>query len=303
MRKRFLSILFLIMIGLTICCPVCVSAAPLDVDASASLTLRYQKEEQVFPDLQVGIYRVAEAFPNGLFVLIEPFSSYPLNIQGITSQHQWQTVAETLCSYIVANQVQPDREGKTDEQGVVSFNDLETGLYFVRQVVAENQTGSYVFNQFMVYVPTPQSDGSYNYDVEARPKCTKFVPKTHYTVTKLWQDGGNQTARPKEVTVDIYKDGILQETQILSASNNWSYTWYVSVEDMGKWTVVERSVAESYKVTVQQNGSNFSIINTRQADPKPPQTGDTFAPLPWILVMCISGVLLLILGIYGRRQK
>lgn len=303
MRKRFLALLCLAVICLMMLRPFPVSAVTLDPEAEASLTLHYQKDGKSFEDLKVSIYRVAEAFSNGTFKLIAPFSSYPVNIYHVTSQEQWKNITSTLSAYIVADQVAPDREEQTDAQGIASFAGLKTGLYLVSEVVAENSDGTYVFNQFMVYLPTPQPDGTYDYTIEANPKCIQFVPKTHYTVTKLWQDAGNQSARPKEVTVDIYKDGVLQETQILSAGNNWSYTWYVSVEDPGKWTVTERSVAEPYKVTIQENGSSFSIINTCQTQPKPPQTGDSFAPLPWILAMCISGVLLLILGIYGRRRK
>ena len=112
-----------------------------------------------------------------------------------------------------------------------------------------------------------------------------------------------QSIRPKEVTVYIYQNGILQETQILSAANNWSYTWYVSEADRGQWTVVERNVPDEYKVTIRQNGSVFSIINTCPTQPDPPKTGDTFSPLPWVMVMCFCGMLLLILGLYGRRHQ
>lgn len=42
---------------------------------------------------------------------------------------------------------------------------------------------------------------AYHYAVEAKPKCTSFVPKTQYSVTNLWQDTGNQNARPKNITV------------------------------------------------------------------------------------------------------
>ena len=304
MKKRILPLILLAVICFWALCPLCVHAVmPLDPNAQASLTLHYQKDGVAFADLTIGIYRVAEAFPDGSFGLIEPFASYPISIHGITMQEQWHLVAQTLCSYIVADQVAPDREAKTDANGTVCFSDLETGLYFVREVAAENTSGTYVFNQFMVYVPTPQPDGSYDYAVEAKPKCTNFIPKTQYTVTKLWQDNGNQSTRPAEVTVDIYKDGVLQETQILGASNNWSYTWYVSGDDYGKWTVTERSVPDSYKVTIQENGNAFSIINTRQSQSQTPQTGDTFTPLPWIVTMCFSGVMLLILGIYSRRRR
>ena len=305
MKKRILPLFCLAVLCCVVLGPIRASAAtPLDPDAEASLTLHYQKGDKAFSEMQIAIYRVAEAFSDGTFKLIAPFSSYPVNIYGISAQIQWKHVAATLSSYITANQVKPDQKALTDEHGTARFENLKTGLYLVSEVVAENSEGTYIFNQFMVYLPTPQPDGSYNYTVEAKPKCIGFVPKTQYTVTKLWQDAGEQNHRPKEVAVDIYKDGVLQETKILSASNNWSYTWDVFGEDHGKWMVAERSVPDNYTVTIQQNGSVFSIINTIQTEPEiPPQTGDSFTPLPWTLAMCISGIMLLVLGLYGRRRQ
>ena len=304
MKRRILLLILLLVMCFTALCPFRAQAETLvDPDAKASLTLHYQKDGVAFADLQIGIYRIAEVFPQGYSQLIEPFASYPLNIHGITSQEQWNQVAQTVYSYIVADKIAPDREELTDENGTVCFHDLDTGLYFIRQVVAENTSGTYIFNQFMVYVPTPQPDGTYIYTVDANPKCINFVPKNQYSVMKLWQDGGNQNLRPKEVTVDIYRDDVLYETQLLDANNNWSYTWYVSGEDHSKWTVAERTVPDNYKVTIQQNGSHFSIINTRQTTPDIPQTGDSTTPMLWILLMCFSGIMLVILGIYSRRRE
>ena len=305
MKKRILSILCLIILCLGVLRPFCVCGeTPLDVSEEANLTLYYQKDGKTFPNLRVGIFRVAEALPDGDFQLIAPFSSYPVNITGITSQEQWQKVAATFTSYITANAVAPLKETQTDAEGIARFTDLSTGLYLVREVVAETDAATYLFNQFMVYLPTPQSDGTYNYAVEAKPKSTGFTPKTQYSVTVLWQDEGFEKVRPKEVSVDIFNDSALYDTQLLSADGNWFYTWYLSGEDNGKWSVAQRSISSAYKVTVQRNGNHFTIINTRQADPPgPPQTGDTFALLPIVLGMCLSGIALLILALYFRRRK
>lgn len=306
MRKQILRFICAVVFFAVMSCPLYAHATtPLDPAADASLTLHYQKEEQVFSDLQINIYRVAEAFPDGTFELIEPFSSYPVNIHDITVQEQWKNAAVTLSSYIVANQLTPYRVETTDDTGTASFTHLETGLYLVREVVAENNVGTYVFNQFMVYLPTPLEDGSFDYSVEANPKCVNYVPKSEYTVTKLWQDAGHQADRPEQITVDIYKDGVLQESQILNAGNNWSYKWYVSDADLGTWTVVEPTVAEAYTLTIQQNGSSFSIINTHKStedNPDIPLTGDTTNLMPWILAMCFSGIMLILISVYGKRK-
>lgn len=305
MKKRYLLFLLLAVVCFAMLCPNQAAAlTPLDPDAEASLTLCYQNLGTPFPELPVGIYRIAKAHPDGSFTLIEPFAFYPIHIRDITDQEQWHRIAQTLDSYITAQQLAPDHTMKTDENGTAAFTDLETGLYYVTQAVGENDSGTYIFNRFLVYVPTPHSDGTFSYHVEARPKCMQFIPKTQYTVTKLWQDGGHQNSRPTSVTVDIYKDGKLHETQVLSQENNWTYAWYVSDEDPAAWMVAERTVPEGYQVTVQQNGAAFSIINTHSTQPpEPPETGDTFAPLPWILLMCFSGLMLLILGLARRRQS
>lgn len=301
MKKRILPLVLLILVLL---CPLHTRAvAPLEPDTEASLSLCYQKDGIAFGGLQIGIYRVAEALPDGSFALLDPYASYPIRIHDITAQEQWHQVAQTLWAYITADGLAPDHELPTNDAGQVLFSGLKTGLYFVREAVAESTAGTYVFNQFMVYVPAPQPDGSYSYAVAANPKSTEFVPKTQYTVTKLWQDEGNQDTRPDSVTVDIYKDGVLQETRLLSAENNWSYTWNVSGEDYSQWTVAERTVPDGYGVMVRSSGTSFFIINTRQGQSQTPQTGDSFAPLPWILAMCLSGGVLLILGIYSWRRR
>ena len=306
MRKQISLIFCLIVLCVAMIFSLSVSAAsPLDTAADAGLNLYYQKDEKAFSELEISIYRVAKALPDGTFELIEPFSSYPVNIYDITKQEEWQNIASTLSSYIVADKLAAYKIGKTDETGTAKFEHLETGLYLVREVIAENDVGTYVFNDFMVYLPTPQPDGSFDYFVEAKPKCVNFVPKTEYRVTKLWKDSGKQSERPGQITVDIYKNAELVESQILSASNNWSYTWRVSADDRSEWTVAERSTSDSYTVTVQQNSSFFTIINTHDSDTDvtdSPESGDTTNILPWILIMCFSGIILIITGLYGRRK-
>lgn len=301
MKRRILPLLCAALLLAAWLWPACAHAA--QVPDTAELTLYYEKDGAAFDGLNIGIYRVARALPDGSYELIEPYASYPVNIHGITVQEQWTHVAQTLWAYIVADGVAADREGRTDEGGAVHFADLETGLYFVREVAAERPDGTYVFNQFMIYVPTPQPDGTYDGHVEAKPKCVGFTPHAKYTVTKLWQDAGKQQERPDAVEVDIYRDGALQETRTLSAENHWSYSWYDPAGSYSKWTVAERVALSGYQVTVQQNGSTFTLINTDRTNVPPPGTGDSFSPLPWVAAACLSGMLLLIIGVRRDRRN
>lgn len=302
MKKIIPTLLLLISLFAVALQPLSASAvSALDVDADASLTLYYQKDGKSFSSLNISIYRVAEASPDGSFQLVSPFSSYPVTIHDVTNKEDWKRISHTLYSYTVANNVAADAVKATDENGCVYFPGLKTGLYLVSAVVADNEIGTYIFDEFMVYLPSQLEDGSYEYNMEAKPKCSSFAPKTEYTVTKLWQDTGDLAIRPREVTVDIYRNGELKETKVLSTENSWTYTWTVPDDDKGIWTVTERAEHEDYTVTVTVKDNTFTVINASETLPEAPQTGDSFAPLPWIIAMCFSGIILLILSIYRRR--
>jgi hypothetical protein len=193
-----------------------------------------------------------------------------------------------------------DLTAATAQDGTATFSALETGLYLVGQVAAGKD---YQFERFMVYLPTPTNEG-YQYDVSAKPKSSLLPSLMEYTVLKLWQDSGNRDQRPASVTVDILKDGLLQETVTLSSANNWSYTWKVPGGDTGKWTVSETDVPDHYRVAITENGASFLITNTCTAAPSaPPQTGDSFPLMSWVMAMCLSGCFLVILGIYSWRRR
>ena len=274
----------------------------LETARPCSLTLHYAQEGIGFPELQVRIYRVAEAFADGTFELISPFSGYPVNIHGITSQTEWKNVAATLSSYIAADQLEPTYTQTTDANGTVAFAGLETGLYLVCGTVARHENGTYLFGDFMVYLPTPGEGGELNYDVEAYPKCVHYTPPTEYKVVKLWKDAGSTEGRPVSVTVDILKDGIVQETQVLSEENNWTYTWKVP-DGEGIWTVVEKDVPQDYTVAISFHETTFVITNTNPSHLDPPPMGDTAALWLSMLIMCLSGFVLLIAGMRGKRRR
>ena len=136
MRRQFACLLCLVTVFMALLCPLrAKGATALNPAAEASLTLEYQKEGEAFSDVPVRIYRVAEAFADGTFALMEPYASWPVHIHDITAQEQWKVVADTLSAYIVAEQILPYREGRTNEMGIVQFTPLQTGLYLVEEAV------------------------------------------------------------------------------------------------------------------------------------------------------------------------
>lgn len=295
MRKRASRWLWILVAFWILALPVCAARA-----GACSLTLHYAQNTVGFEDLQISIYRVADISSSGKITAAAPFDTYPVQFNGITSQKEWDVVADTLEAYVVADGVKPLAMHSTDQHGTVIFDGLDTGVYFVRSVVAENDSGRYLFDEFLIFLPALQKDGTYLYDVEASPKCGSFVPAEEYKITKLWKDAGDK--RPVSVTVDILLDGVVKEQVVLNEKNNWTYSWR-AVGENGKWTVVERNVPEGYQVTIDASGNFFVITNVSTTPPVVPPTGDTASLGFYVILLAVSGLLLVLLSSrHGRRK-
>ena len=312
MRRNTIRVFVMLMVICTICQPLSVCAAEtVDVTRDCRLELEYSSSGMGFAGLEIRIFRVAEMFADGEYALTAPFDALPVKIHGITSQKEWKDAADTLAAYIASEQIAPTKTGMTDSAGKVVFTGLDTGIYLVTAVSVETETTVYYFENFCVFLPRPQSDGSLAYEVTAKPKySSKPKPQepdepklVQYQVVKLWKDTGISSLRPKSVAVAILKDGTLQETVTLSEKNNWTYGWSAPEGD-GVWTVVEKDVPDAYTVVITHSGNVFTITNSRPApEGAPPKTGDTFAMLPWLTAMSLSGMLLMALGIFRKRKS
>ena len=295
---------------LTILClflrPLAVSALEsVDTTRCGSLLLEYSSDGVGFSGLEIRIYRIAEIHADGGIDLVAPFDGYPVNIHGIQSQKEWADVADTLAAYIAADQILPTAAVLTDEQGNAAFPELETGVYLVLGVSLEQENRLYTFENFCLFLPRPLEDGTMQYDLVAKPKYTVTTNSVEisYRVVKLWKDTGDEEQRPVNVTVDILKDGALQETVILSAENDWSYSWSAQ-DDGSQWVVVEKNIPEGYTVTITANQTVFTITNTgKDPDPEWPQTGDDFPLIPCLMAMSLSGIGLVLCGLYRKRVQ
>ncbi len=301
MIKRILCILC----ALIICTGSVVSAnedTPL-----CSLTISYTAEVKAFADLEADIYRVAEITADGEYSLLEPFSTYPININGITSQTEWQETAQTIRNLVSSDNIPSTQSAVTDKSGNASFSGLQQGLYLVRGITADTEDKTYEFRDFMIVLPTPSESGLI-YDVEAKPKYTEYTPPDKYTVIKLWKDSLNSSLRPDEIHVDIIKDGQLWKNVILDSTNNWSYSWEDTSRN-GEWSVTERDVPDGYTVCISQNETVFVITNSfsEETPDNPgediPATGETTPLLLYILIFFISGTGLVLLSILKFKEE
>lgn len=304
--KRVISLFCVALLCLVSC--ITVFAQSPDFDRECSLTLEYAIEGACFENLNISIYQVASLSEDCTFDPIPPFDAYEVSLNDITDQKEWSKLATTLSGYILADSISPTLSGTTSNMGKVEFSHLGQGLYLVDKVVGTNEKGTYVFEPFVLCLPSPDGE-NFEYDVLAKPKAFEFEPTptgTQYQVLKLWDDEGHKENRPQSVKVDIIKDGTVVETVTLSAENNWSYSW--TDNGQSEWNVVERDVKNGYKVLVDKKTTSFVITNKYESDSSSDtpsddtvKTGDTRVIWPYVLILCLSGFVLIILGLLPLR--
>lgn len=292
MKKILFSVTSLVLAFILLIMPV-LAIEGVDISRSSSLTLQYRHNGKLFDGLLIKTFRVADISEDGVYTLTGDFKDYPVNIQGITSQTEWKRIATTLAAYAAADSIAPSAVKVTDSLGTVCFDSLLPGMYLTLSVVTERDGYITTFETFLLSVPNPDENGEPQYDVLAYPKCDHRPASKNtieHKVVKQWRDNGHEELRPKQILVDIIRDGVLSSTQILSAENNWSYSWEAP-DDGSIWQAVERNIEEIYDVTIDENGTTIIITNIYDTPETPPPTGDTASIWPYVLVMCAIGIL------------
>lgn len=171
-------VVLLMIISFILCLPVQLFAADdMGIKLENRLKLSYQDAEGPLTKAKFSLYFVAAVDEYGEMTVTDDFSGYPVQIHA-ESDGDWNTLASTLESYVLRDKLVPVNEGKTDDQGIISFptgtNMLENGLYLV--VGTRHTQDGYVYDAqpFLVMLPTADiSSNAWIYDVIANPKYEK----------------------------------------------------------------------------------------------------------------------------------
>ena len=294
---------------------------PISLSQGCTLTAVYSHGKKTFPNLNISLYHVATLSQDLKYSYTEDFEICELPLNDIRSQSEWDAVRTTLEAYIIAYDMQPVAVGKTDSRGEILFKDLEPGLYFIPSLTFSSGKNRYSFSRALVSLPgVDPVDKSWEYTVSTSPKTdmTFYPPNTpppppdnpppnvppkdiEYKVLKLWKDIDENTVRPKNIEIDIIRNGVVAEKVFLSDENNWSYSWK-SKDDGSVWSVNERNIPDGYIMTVEKRTTTFIVTNTKNPPPHIPKTGDTMNVSLYIFLICLSGVMLVILGLCGKRR-
>ena len=296
---------------------------PVDTGRKCSLQLTYHARDKYFEGLEIQIFHVADVSSETKYSLTSQFQSYPVNINAISSQTEWDSIASTLTSYIIADAIKPTQEKITDKNGMVKFSNLKTGLYLVRWTKNKTEDNVSGFEPFMMAVPNRDEKGNWNYDIDSYPKPGDYTPTNkaiEYRVVVLWSDSGFEDQRPDSVQIEIFRNGESVGIYTVTAEDNWSYRWK-AIDDGSEWTVVEYVSGLKYDITMSKYGNVFTIVNyygeeeqssnLRQIsvrsdenyNPSPIKTGDNYDIVYFIVAIgAFSGILSFILLAAGRRR-
>ena len=293
-----------------------VNLEKINQNAKGTITLDFHHEGAPLVGVKVSAYRIAQAkrhFPAqpayGQYLRALGWNDFQDKSgaipAGSADTTKWADFAGSLANHIHADQVVPDAVATSDNNGKATFNNLEVGVYLLLAAPFTSRAASgetYMFNPAIVTLPN-MVDGKLQYAVNAVAKLEKVVPKpAQYQVVKHWQDGGNQTARPKAVKIQILRDEKLFQTIELNSANNWSYRWEDS--EGHRWAVTEQLSNTPYTVRYEQVGKVFTVTNTLVPEnpPKRPPLTKTGANLNYLWF----APLLMVLGTAGiamrRRQ-
>ena len=280
---------------------------PMIPEKECSLTISYCYGETAFSGIEVKLYQIAEVSADFQYTLTQTFESSGLILDGIRTADEWNVVRSTLETHILADNIAPEFTAVTNADGQVNFGALKTGMYLAIVTQGEGQNLRYRFDSALIALPGLGPDGRWQYQVSVKAKGEALPPVepdkvTELKVLKLWKGDERQENRPKQVEIEIFRNGISYETVILSEENHWSYSWKAKDDGAG-WAVVERNVPEGYVMTVAVRETSFIVTNTWGSGDSgdPPKTGDTTNVLLYILLMTVSGTMLMILGITRKR--
>ena len=274
----------------------------VDTNQKCTLEIKYEAI-----DAQLRLYRIAEIDEDASFTLTEAYQDYRVALDDDA-----EAAALALESYINRDQKVPEAYAQTDKNGVVRFENLETGIYLLLSNRVEKDTFCYEPLPVMVSLPSKSVEMSqYQYDVVINMKYTKMniedLPETiDMKVMKSWV-GGSAQNQPKSIVATLLKDGFEYDKVELNQANNWQYEWK-DLSSKFVWDVIEDKVPEHY--TLKKNKNNLTIILTNTYDdsdddsgnkkpPKAPDSGQLWWPVPLLVVAGLS----LIVGGFILRKK
>ncbi len=282
-----------------------VYAQPSDPIAfDGNIEIHYSDGNTGLEGVNFMIYEVAAFDESNVLAVTDAFADYQIDFD-FQDGSGMRALAQTIDAYVVRDGIAPVMVQQTDASGTTVFAGLR-GLYLVRGEEAVINGNLYTPEPTLICLPYLDEDHNVNYSVSIEPKkdVVPLPEEVSVSVVKVWSDSGREEFRPKGISIELYKDGEKIDTVTLNKDNNWRYSWD-GLDAAYSYRVTEESVPEGYTVRIEREEKSFVVTNTivpgkpeKPDEPKLPQTGMLQWPIP---VMAATGIILLLLGLFGKR--
>lgn len=286
-----LSILLLMLF--TFCANILsVNALDFTKKGSIEITLIEKEEQTKINGAELTIYKIADAKEenhNLVFEYVNELSDCKVSLDNLDNDNISEEINKCLNDSVKGISL-------VTEDGKVNFEDLDLGLYLVKQT---NKVEGYsIITPYLVMIPRVIND-EWTYNVTSKPK-TDIIRVIDLKVTKVWNKANSNISSsinlPKEIEIELSKNGEVIDTVKLNSANNWEYIWK-DLEKSDMYNVREVNVPKGYTVTYQKEGNLFIVTNTTSLV----QTGN----MPW-LVEIIGGIGLIFIVIsliYNKNEQ
>lgn len=260
---------------------------------SIEITLNEKTDNEKIEGAEILLYKVADAKSenhNLMFEYIDELKSCNASLNDLETKSKSEDIEKCI------NENINSLKQITDVNGTVKYNDLDLGLYLVKQ---NNIVKGYSkIDSFLVMIPKIVNN-KWIYDIKSTPK-TDIIRVIDINVKKVWNTSTSNTndsiKLPRSIEVELLLNDKVIDTVKLSKYNNWSYTW----EDLAKseeYTIKEINVPKGYTPSYQKDNNTFIVTNTSTLV----QTGQML----WIvMLLIITGITFIIISIiYDRKTN
>ena len=278
------KILWLLGVSLMLVLPVSANTVDFNQKGSIMLELVEQEHNEKIADANIEIIKIADAKvdSNGnlYYEYVTSLNNCNVDIKDVTKIDVNEL---TTCINDNTDKV----SNLTDSNGIVSFNNLDLGLYLVRQT---NKLNNYTsIDSYLVTIPTIE-DNTWVYDIHSVPK-TEIQKKMEITIIIEWKT--EKDIKDKEVTAELFNDNQKVNEYLITKDDNWTRNDTVLLSD--KYSVKGETI-EGFNISYVVDGNVFRIIYSDNL----PQTGEN---IYIIYILAFTGLIFIMLGVTLKKNE
>ena len=278
------KILWLLGISFMFVLPVSANTVDFNRKGSITFELIEQEHNEKIADANIEIVKIADARvdlnSNLYYEYVSSLTECNVDIKDVT-----KIDVNELASCINDNTQR--LSSISDNNGKVSFHNLDLGLYLIRQTNKLNKYTS--IDSYLVTLPTIENN-DWIYDIYSIPK-TEIQKKMDITIIIEWKT--EKDIKGNRVTAELFNDNQKVNDYLITKDDNWMVIDNVLLSD--KYSVRGESI-EGFNISYVIQGNVFKIIYSDDL----PQTGEN---VYITYILAFTGLVFILLGVTFKRNE